>query len=175
MRRVLSASLLILSLVGFVPSLFAEEATDANGQTFDMTGPGSEPLHQATEDRLQRYLNNDKCPLTYDTAIRDRCDFLLRLMRYQQKQAVQGDRLRRRSRVGDRVTTGRRGLDTAYSRSLTTATRVLQQQGGRMLRPRTILDLSDVGQQAIKTVREKRREQREAERAANPLEEEIAE
>lgn len=148
---------------------------DANGQAFDMTGPGSIPLDEAAENRLQRYLNNEKCPLTSDTALRDRCDFLFRLMRHQGKRAVQMDRLRRQSRLGDRVTTGRRGLDSAYNRSLTTATQMLQKQGGRMLRPRTILDLSDVEQQAVRSVREKRREQREAERAANLLKEEAAE
>ena len=65
---------------------------------FDMQGPGSMPLSGAAENRLARYVNNDRCPQTIDVPLNERCQFLLTLSRYQNTQSLVRTRKILRSR-----------------------------------------------------------------------------
>jgi hypothetical protein len=127
--------------------------------------PGSLPLDDQTERRIERYLVYDACPVTLMKAMeamRDRCQYRLRQQRQLQSDARDRLRLNRRARaVIDAVQRGSRtilrsvatekGQSTYRSEEALTGIRNFYEM--RVGRPRNLRETSDAFQTEVKSSR----------------------
>lgn len=112
--------------------------------------PGSVPLRPALEQRLQRYITNDNCPVTFDRAVHERCQYLLKQERKLLSDEHGGARLSPRAQgVRQRIERGmavRRTIGGDYQRRLQSAAEALflrVERGGFRRRLRTIQDVQE--------------------------------
>ena len=122
---------------------------------FDVRGPGSTPLSGAVENRLMRYVSNDHCPQTLDSALNERCQFLLKLSRHQSAQSLMRTRKVLQSRgllqtglVTHTIQEFEQGL-----RDLNPYLRLQEGVAGRSLRPRTLEQAGAAFGEAVKRQR----------------------
>jgi hypothetical protein len=112
-------------------------------EELDLSGPGSQPLSEAMENRLNRYVREHKCPLTFDQVLLERCQFLLKLRNIQRRQQIEGTRGRTLVTVQRRL---QRSVDAQYRSSITDVTSISRVRAAQGLRgrPRTLKELEEV-------------------------------
>ena len=148
-------------------SAASEAPDDVAVEEIDRTGPGSVPLSDSLENRISRYLLNDRCPIGREKAVQERCAFLLKLQRVPSGRAL-NERLSPRTRnVIEQVEEGvqiHRSIGGTYGKQVQNTTAVLRaqkQSGGLRGRPRTLSDVKDL-QAEVERAHATRRSQRES-------------
>ena len=114
------------------------EATQPMLPEFDFSGSGSTPLGEAQENRLYRYVEDDKCPKDASKEITERCEYLLRYRRFLRASEV----MKARERLSSRglLVPVRRGVQTEYRDLIRNVISIqgIRQSTGFRGRPRTL-------------------------------------
>ena len=108
---------------------------------FDESGPGSVPLVESVENRVNQYVNRGNCSRLNKQDMKDRCEYILN----HRKHLRISDDERLRGRTSSRVSEGavllRRGVQRVYRGNISNTSSVIKArtlQGGFRPSPRTI-------------------------------------
>lgn len=139
---------------GGIVTKHTEERVMQEEEMIDLSGhPGKEPLSDAHEIKVARYVEYGSCRRLGTDDLRNRCDYLEKKTRQQRQSILSRSRSRLRSAGVLRNTPRFRGVDLLYRKQIQDATSYSAtrlQQGSRS-RPRTIDEASDLGESEVIT------------------------